>query len=161
MAEDRKAHRPPDHPDIATGKIGVLLVNLGTPDGHDTASVRRYLAEFLSDPDEHYRPADVIVSLSGEAWAKLYLSGATVGELAANGEIEMRIGVGRSEVAHEAHDLRRPHRSSFSSVMRMSFGSGLSTASVSSESGSGKTIDSAWSGSRSISGFSTPLFFGR
>ena len=28
----------------------VVLVNLGTPDAPDTASVRRYLAEFLSDP---------------------------------------------------------------------------------------------------------------
>ncbi len=31
-------------------RIGVLLVNLGTPDAPDTASVRRYLQEFLSDP---------------------------------------------------------------------------------------------------------------
>ena len=31
-------------------KVGVLLVNLGTPDGADAASVRRYLKEFLSDP---------------------------------------------------------------------------------------------------------------
>ncbi|MBL7003084.1 MAG: ferrochelatase, partial [Gammaproteobacteria bacterium] len=30
--------------------IGILLVNLGTPDGYDTPSVRRYLKEFLSDP---------------------------------------------------------------------------------------------------------------
>ena len=30
--------------------IGVLLVNLGTPDHPDAASVRRYLAEFLADP---------------------------------------------------------------------------------------------------------------
>jgi protoporphyrin/coproporphyrin ferrochelatase len=30
--------------------IGVLLVNLGTPDAADTESVRRYLKEFLSDP---------------------------------------------------------------------------------------------------------------
>ncbi len=30
--------------------IGVLLVNLGTPEAPDEASVRRYLAEFLSDP---------------------------------------------------------------------------------------------------------------
>lgn len=29
---------------------GLLLVNLGTPDGPDPASVRRYLREFLSDP---------------------------------------------------------------------------------------------------------------
>ena len=31
-------------------KTGVLLVNLGTPDAPDVASVRRYLREFLSDP---------------------------------------------------------------------------------------------------------------
>jgi ferrochelatase len=31
-------------------RIGVLLINLGTPDAPDAASVRRYLAEFLSDP---------------------------------------------------------------------------------------------------------------
>ena len=31
-------------------KIGVLLVNLGTPDAATPAAVRRYLAEFLSDP---------------------------------------------------------------------------------------------------------------
>jgi ferrochelatase len=30
--------------------IGLLLVNLGTPDGADTPSVRRFLAQFLSDP---------------------------------------------------------------------------------------------------------------
>lgn len=33
----------------ATGKIGILLVNLGTPEGTDYWSVRRYLKEFLSD----------------------------------------------------------------------------------------------------------------
>ncbi len=31
-------------------KIGVLLVNLGTPDAPDFFAVRRYLKEFLSDP---------------------------------------------------------------------------------------------------------------
>jgi len=33
----------------ATGRIGVLLVNLGTPDATDYSSMRRYLKEFLSD----------------------------------------------------------------------------------------------------------------
>jgi len=42
-------HRPPNHPAVAHGRIGVLLVNLGTPDGIDAGSVRRYLREFLSD----------------------------------------------------------------------------------------------------------------
>jgi len=41
--------QPADHPRILTGKIGVLLVNLGTPDAPDESAVRRYLAEFLSD----------------------------------------------------------------------------------------------------------------
>ena len=41
--------RPPDHPPVATPRIGVLLVNLGTPDAPDAPSVRRYLGEFLSD----------------------------------------------------------------------------------------------------------------
>lgn len=30
--------------------VGLLIVNLGTPDAPDVASVRRYLAQFLSDP---------------------------------------------------------------------------------------------------------------
>ena len=34
----------------APDKLGILLVNLGTPDAPETAAVRRYLAEFLSDP---------------------------------------------------------------------------------------------------------------
>lgn len=41
---------PPDHPKIPAPRIGVLLINLGTPDAADAANVRRYLAEFLSDP---------------------------------------------------------------------------------------------------------------
>jgi protoporphyrin/coproporphyrin ferrochelatase len=42
--------RPLDHPDVAEPKVGVLLVNLGTPDAPTAGAVRRYLAEFLSDP---------------------------------------------------------------------------------------------------------------
>ena len=33
----------------AAGRVGVLLVNLGTPDATDYFSMRRYLKEFLSD----------------------------------------------------------------------------------------------------------------
>ena len=39
-----------DRPTSAAGKIGVLLVNLGTPEAADAPAVRRYLKEFLTDP---------------------------------------------------------------------------------------------------------------
>ena len=42
--------RPPGHPAVRSGRIGVLLLNLGTPDATDYWSMRRYLKEFLSDP---------------------------------------------------------------------------------------------------------------
>jgi ferrochelatase len=42
--------RPADHPPTPEPKIGVLLINLGTPDAPHARAVRRYLAEFLSDP---------------------------------------------------------------------------------------------------------------
>ena len=45
----RSAHRPAGHPEVRSGRIGVLLVNLGTPEATDYWSMRRYLKEFLSD----------------------------------------------------------------------------------------------------------------
>ena len=40
---------PAGHPSVRTGKIGVLLVNLGTPDAPTPKAVKRYLGQFLSD----------------------------------------------------------------------------------------------------------------
>ena len=40
---------PSGHPSIPAPRIGVLLVNLGTPDEASPKAVKRYLAEFLSD----------------------------------------------------------------------------------------------------------------
>jgi protoporphyrin/coproporphyrin ferrochelatase len=51
----------------AGGKIGVLLVNLGTPDAADAESVRRYLKEFLTDPR--------VIENQGPLW-NLILNGA-------------------------------------------------------------------------------------
>jgi len=44
------AHLPDNHPSVAHGKLGVLLLSLGTPDAPTYGAVRKYLAEFLSDP---------------------------------------------------------------------------------------------------------------
>ncbi|HLS16611.1 MAG TPA: ferrochelatase [Paenalcaligenes sp.] len=54
-----KKYRPePYHEDFVRSesfaqtapKVGVLLINLGTPDAPEPAAIRRYLAQFLSDP---------------------------------------------------------------------------------------------------------------
>lgn len=52
--------RPPEHPAIADPQVGVLLINLGTPDAPEARAVRRYLSEFLSDPR--------VVELPAIAW---------------------------------------------------------------------------------------------
>ncbi|MDY8107875.1 ferrochelatase [Fulvimarina sp. 2208YS6-2-32] len=49
MAERAIGPLPAGHPVVRTPKVGVLLVNLGTPDGTDFKPMRRYLKEFLSD----------------------------------------------------------------------------------------------------------------
>ena len=40
---------PDDHVPVKSGRIGVLVVNLGTPDSPEPSDVKRYLKEFLSD----------------------------------------------------------------------------------------------------------------
>ena len=40
---------PEGHPEVRQGELGVLLINLGTPDAPEPGAVRRYLKEFLSD----------------------------------------------------------------------------------------------------------------
>ncbi|MEJ8562227.1 ferrochelatase [Yoonia sp. GPGPB17] len=42
-------HAQPDHPAVKPARVGILVANLGTPDGTDYWSMRRYLNEFLSD----------------------------------------------------------------------------------------------------------------
>jgi protoporphyrin/coproporphyrin ferrochelatase len=44
-----QGRKPPDHPMVKPDKVGVLLLNLGTPDSPDYWPMRRYLGEFLSD----------------------------------------------------------------------------------------------------------------
>ena len=41
---------PASHPIVKIGKIGVLLINLGTPEATSYWPMRGYLKEFLSDP---------------------------------------------------------------------------------------------------------------
>ena len=45
----REIRLPEGHPSVSLGQIGVLLINLGTPDATSYWPMRRYLKEFLSD----------------------------------------------------------------------------------------------------------------
>ena len=54
--------------------------------------VRRAVAEFIADPDAHPRKPDIVMKLSGAAWAKVYLSAAPVEELIKSGEITVTAG---------------------------------------------------------------------
>jgi ferrochelatase len=49
VVEPAVSHLPAGHPQVSARRVGVLIVNLGTPDGTDYWSMRRYLKEFLSD----------------------------------------------------------------------------------------------------------------
>ncbi|KCV82503.1 ferrochelatase [Actibacterium atlanticum] len=78
------SHAPKDHPPIRREKVGVLLANLGTPDGYDYWSMRRYLNEFLSDkrvidyPSWKWQPLLQLIILtkrpfsSGEAYKSIW-----------------------------------------------------------------------------------------
>ena len=48
------------HPVVQSGRIGVLLVNVGTPEATSYWAMRRYLKEFLSDPR--------VVDRAGPVW---------------------------------------------------------------------------------------------
>src|SRR5213082_1664841 len=45
----RGGRLPDGHPRVEAARIGVVLLNLGTPEGTSYWPVRRYLSEFLSD----------------------------------------------------------------------------------------------------------------
>jgi len=49
---------PIDHPQVATPKIGVLLVNLGTPDAPTTSAVKRYLKSVSIRPPRRRNPTN-------------------------------------------------------------------------------------------------------
>jgi len=70
--------------------------------GNAGLHVRRAVAEFVASPDDHYREPDITLAMSGETWAKLYVSQATPAELIANGEITVS---GDSDEAARLIDL--------------------------------------------------------
>jgi alkyl sulfatase BDS1-like metallo-beta-lactamase superfamily hydrolase len=54
--------------------------------------VRRGIAEYLTDPDDHYQKADFVLQLDGETWAKIYLSEVGLAETIDSGAVELKQG---------------------------------------------------------------------
>jgi alkyl sulfatase BDS1-like metallo-beta-lactamase superfamily hydrolase len=51
--------------------------------------IRRAVAEFIASPDAHYRKPDVVLAMSGETWAKLYVSQETPEGLIKSGALKV------------------------------------------------------------------------
>jgi alkyl sulfatase BDS1-like metallo-beta-lactamase superfamily hydrolase len=72
-----------------TEKMVVFNFSNGTSGG---LHVRRGIAEFVTDPAKHYRPADIDVTVDAKTWAALYLNAVTLDEAAKSGGLKMNTG---------------------------------------------------------------------
>ncbi|SMQ64194.1 ferrochelatase [Altererythrobacter xiamenensis] len=80
---------PADHVPVKSGRVGVLIVNLGTPEAAEPKAVKRYLGEFLSDkrvieiPQIIWQPIlrGIILNTrprkSAEAYSKVWTEGGS------------------------------------------------------------------------------------
>ena len=72
-----------------TEKMLVFHFSNGTTAG---LHVRRGIAEFVADPDSHYRPADLAMTVDDKTWAALYLNATTLDEALKSGGLKMTKG---------------------------------------------------------------------
>ncbi len=112
---------PADHPRIATGRVGVLLVNLGTPDAPEPGAVRRYLKQFLSDrrvieiPQIVWQPIlrGVILTTrpkkSAHAYAQVWTeAGSPLAAITAAQAVALQAAMGDAVVVRHAMRYGRP-----------------------------------------------------
>ena len=78
-------------PELAQDTEAVLRFSF-TDAGPVALHIRRGIAEFVADPDGHYRPADVAIAMTPETWAGVYLGTIGVGNALESGEITMTTG---------------------------------------------------------------------
>lgn len=72
-----------------TEKMLVFNFSNGTSAG---LHVRRGIAEFVPNPANHYRPADLTCTVDTKTWADLYLNATTLDEAAKSGGVKMAKG---------------------------------------------------------------------
>jgi len=84
--------------DARAERVGVLLVNLGTPDSADARGVRVYLKEFLSDPR--------VIEDQGLLW-KLVLNGIICASAPAQGaRLPENLEQGEKRISAQDHYAR-------------------------------------------------------
>ncbi|MEM8724743.1 MAG: ferrochelatase [Pseudomonadota bacterium] len=106
---------PNDHPPVASGSIGVLLINLGTPEAPTAGAVKTYLKQFLSDrrvieiPALLWQPLlrGVILNTrpkkSAEAYSKVWTeNGSPLADITARQAEAMAAKVGENVVVEYA-----------------------------------------------------------
>jgi alkyl sulfatase BDS1-like metallo-beta-lactamase superfamily hydrolase len=77
---------------VKSGETNRLL-RFDFPDGKSAGlHVRRAVAEFVEDPAEYPRDPDIVLKLSAEAWAKVYLSAEPIDKMIKDGEITVTTG---------------------------------------------------------------------
>jgi alkyl sulfatase BDS1-like metallo-beta-lactamase superfamily hydrolase len=72
-----------------TEKMAVFNFTNGTTAG---LHVRRGIAEFVADPTDHYKQADIAFTIDPKTWAALYLNATTLEEAAKSGGLKMTKG---------------------------------------------------------------------
>jgi alkyl sulfatase BDS1-like metallo-beta-lactamase superfamily hydrolase len=73
----------------STEKMLVFNFSDGTKAG---LHVRKGIAEFVADPESHYRPADIAFSVDPKTWASVYLNATTLEEAAKSGGLKLTKG---------------------------------------------------------------------
>jgi len=72
--------------------------------------IRRAVAEFVPDPDVYQKKPDVTLSMSGQTWARLYLSQALPEDLIKSGEIQVRGDAAEAARLINLFDRYRPEK---------------------------------------------------
>jgi alkyl sulfatase BDS1-like metallo-beta-lactamase superfamily hydrolase len=72
--------------------------------------IRRAVAEFVDEPGKHVRQPDIQLKMSGETWAKLYLSQATPEEKISSGDISVTGDAGEAARVLNLFDRFSPEK---------------------------------------------------
>ena len=74
------------NPELSGDTEAVMRIDF-TDGSNAGLHIRRAVAEFVAEPEAHYRAPDIVLAMSGETWAKIFVSADTPEALIASGEI--------------------------------------------------------------------------